>query len=496
MPAKTAPAAPPPHQLTRYAQAGYPAVAVATFEETRLVSEIMAAFPGREVLSIAAAGGLKNERTLKQVSPTAGYREAWQAAISKEAQILVVMDLQHIISGPAGYRPLLQALPAAKSQGCLIVLVAPAWSMPAELVHEIPVISIALPTAAELAAPLAVVTEATEKTLEGEQAAELCGAARGLTTAEAENAYALAALDGFTPATVETEKMRQVKSQCMSVERPADPASLGGLGRLKDYVTAEVLTSRDDDTLRVRGILLVGVPGTGKSLAAKVAAALLRWPLVRLDIGAAKGSLVGQSESNLRQALATADAIAPCVLWLDEIEKAVGGHASSAQTDGGTTLSMVGALLTWMQEHTSPVIVVATCNDYQKLPAELTRAGRFDERFFLDLPTAGERAAIAEVHLKRFSVTVDGLPAKVAEVTNDFTGAEIEQVIRSAARRTRREITPEAISQAAAEIIPISKHSKVQDLRAWAQDHLRPANDAPDQAPATARRIGSKSWQK
>src|SRR6185503_6948013 len=128
-----------------------------------------------------------------------------------------------------------------------------------------------------------------------------------------------------------------------------------------------------------------------------------------------------------------------CVLWLDEVEKAVGGHSSSSHTDGGTTLAMVGTLLTWMQEHKSSVLVIATCNDYNKLPTEMVRAGRFDEKFFLDLPNRKEREAIAEVHLRILKCEV-GFADSIAEMCEDWTGAEIEQLIKSAARRTNRKL--------------------------------------------------------
>lgn len=473
-----------PHILAPYIRAGYPAIAIETYESDRLISETLASFDKRPVFSYAATGGLRDERANKASTNTNGFPAAFAYAASKPEQIVFIMDFQHMVSSPAAYRPLIQALAACKAQGSIIVLVAPTWKLPEELKHELPVLQMPLPDTDALRAPLQIVREATG--LSGEESgfykeSALTSAARGLTIAEAENAFALAATrQTIDHAIVEGEKMRLVRSQCMSVEKPTTPEALAGLGQLKEYVTLEVLPGKDDAELFVRGILLIGIPGTGKSLTAKVIASLMQWPLLRLDVGAAKGSLVGQSEGNLRHALQTADAIAPCVLWLDEIEKAVGGHASSANTDGGTTLGMVGTLLTWMQEHTTPVIVVATCNDYAKLPPELTRAGRFDERFFLDLPTEGERRAIAGVHLKRFTgmKNVSPLDSDIASLTENWTGAEIEQLVRSAARRTKRNITAAAISDAATSIIPISKHGDIQKLRTWAQDHLRPANDA------------------
>jgi SpoVK/Ycf46/Vps4 family AAA+-type ATPase len=376
----------------------------------------------------------------------------------------------------------------------MVLLLAPSWNLPAELQHEIPVLQDPLPETGELETALDVIVEARKEAgkpvkLTTEQRKALLQSARGLTRNEAENAFALAAGNGLEPHAVETEKMRLVKSKCMSVEQPTDPESLGGMGELKRYVDQEVIPAKDDDQLRVRGILMVGIPGVGKSLACKAIAAKMGLPLVRLDISAAKGSLVGESEAALRHALATVDAVAPCVLWIDEIEKAVGGYSSSAQTDGGTTLGMVGALLTWLQEHTSPVVVVATCNDYQKLPPEMARAGRFDERFFLDLPVPSERVEIALIHLAKLGVEIDGLPKKVSAMTTDWTGAEIEQLVKSAARRTKRQVTEASLTEAAKDIIPISRSANIKDLREWANHYLRRANDS-DGAAKTGRRIG------
>ena len=357
--------------------------------------------------------------------------------------------------------------------------------------NEVGVRNAVADAAAELTGALDVVLEAIDrKDLKAPARASLLGAARGLTLNEAENAFSLSSLDGLQSEAVEAEKLRLVKSRCMTVEKARPASDLGGLGALKSYVENEVLPSKDDELLRVRGLILVGVPGTGKSLAARVIASQTGWPLVRFDIAAAKGSLVGESEATLRNALGIVDAIAPCVLWIDEIEKSVGGYQSSASTDGGTTLGMVGALLTWMQEHTSPVLVVATCNDYAKLPPEMTRAGRMDERFFLDLPPKSERMEIAEIHLKKVGVEVDGFPAEIADFTQDFTGAEIEQVVKSAARRTSRKITRQSLTNAAGEIVPISRSRNIKDLREWASHNLRRANDA-EQAPPvrTGRKV-------
>lgn len=384
--------------------------------------------------------------------------------------------------------------PAAKAAGALILLVAPSWQLLEELRHEIPVISWALPTREQLGAALDVCLAAVGQTADDATRRSVLDAASGLTLSEAEGAIALSLAEHgrLDRGTVETRKLELVRQTGgLEVYPPADPSSIGGLGELRRYLAEEVMPSWHDPELRVRGVLLVGVPGTGKSLAARALGAALQCPVVRLDVGACKGALVGESERNLRHALAVVDAVAPCVCWLDEIEKAVGGYASSARSDSGVTLGLVGALLTWMQERRSQVVIVATCNDYAALPPELTRAGRFDERFFVDLPTLAERREIAEVHLRRFGR--DGeCAAALAEATEGWTGAEIEQCVISAARRTRRQITPAALLDAAREIRPISRTraKEIEDLRSWARDALRRANTPEESAtPAVGRRV-------
>lgn len=479
--------------LKPYSDAGYACVAIETSEERRVVADICDTWPAKEakVMSIAAAGGLRDERQDKYVDAACNFPKAFQAISNYQESFLIVFDFQHMISAPVSYRPLLHSLPSLKAKGSMVVLVAPSWNLPAELRHEIPVINMPLPSVEELKVSLDNVKDSVRNQVKSFKLDEpaLLSAARGLTLAEAENVFALSAPEDFSPALVEREKMKLVRSNYMTVEKALNPSALGGLGLLKEYVTSEVLSSKEDEQLMVKGLLLVGVPGTGKSLSAKIISALLKWPLVRLDISAAKGSLVGQSESNIRNAFAIADAISPCVLWLDEVEKAVGGHASSAVTDGGTTLSMLGTILTWMQEHTTPVTVVATCNDYKKLPAELTRAGRWDEKFFLDIPTEEERMEIAKIHLTRLrcECKIDEYATEITAFTPEWTGAEVEQLIKSVARRTKRKVNIAEFHDQAQVIIPISKTAGIEDLRSWANDNLRKANSP--QKSATGRKM-------
>jgi hypothetical protein len=475
--------------LSTYAAAGYPAVAMATADEDRAISAVLHQFPDRPIFMVAATAGLIDARTGQAVEPGAGYPQAF-AKCAKEAEaVLIVLDYQHIVRNAAAYRVLRRMLPAVKAQGSLIVLIAPSWSLPPELEHDIPVLTDSLPSREELAASLDACATATGTTFTVDERAMLLDAGAGETLAQFENSAALsyASTGAYRADIISADKMEQIRACGYLSVLPARPISaLGGLGGLKSAITKTVLPAANDPELCVRGLLANGVPGTGKSLAATVIAGALGWPIVRWDVGRTKGQFQGMAEAGTARVFQLADAIAPCVLFIDEIDKAFGGMASSAQTDGGVLSSMGGQFLTWMQERTSRVVVVATCNDYSKLPAEMTR--RFNLRFFFDLPTTEEREEIASVHLSRFGDAA--LASAIAELTADWTGAEIEELVLDAARQTERHITRHALEECAREIKPLStvRAQEITALREWGKANLRLANSAPVAQPGKKTR--------
>jgi len=236
-------------------------------------------------------------------------------------------------------------------------------------------------------------------------------------------------------------------------------------------------------------VLLVGVPGCGKSLSAKAIAAAWAMPLLRLDMGALKSKWVGESEGNIRKALKVAETVAPCILWLDEIEKALGG-ATQGAADGGVSSDALGAILQWMQDRAGSVFVVATANDVSKLPPELLRKGRFDEVFFVDLPSMNERSAILRAALAEYgrdtsSIDVDA----VAAATVEFTGAELSALVPDAMFAAfadlARPITTDDLISAARATVPLARTAsdKITTLRQWAIGRARPAS-LPETAPA------------
>lgn len=263
-------------------------------------------------------------------------------------------------------------------------------------------------------------------------------------------------------------------------------AQVGGLHNLKQWLaerqTAFVATEDSVSTLDApldtpKGLMLLGVQGGGKSLAAKAIAGLWKVPLLRLDMGALYNKFHGETERNLRETLQLADNVSPCVLWMDEIEKSLG------QSDNeGISQRVLGTLLTWMAERKSPVFIVATSNDISRLPPELLRKGRLDEIFFVDLPNLKDRAVIAHIHLKQRNVECDKNAIKtIAEATEGFTGAEIEQAIVSAlysAKARQQSVSVEHIINAVDSTVPISvlRAEDIQALRTWASERAIMAN--------------------
>jgi SpoVK/Ycf46/Vps4 family AAA+-type ATPase len=233
--------------------------------------------------------------------------------------------------------------------------------------------------------------------------------------------------------------------------------------------------------------MLLGVQGCGKSLIAKAIAKEWSYPLLRFDLGKVFGGIVGQSEGNIRSALQVAAALEPCVLWIDEIEKGLAGMGSSDRSDGGTTARVVGTLLTWMQEKKEQVFVVATANRIDMLPPELLRKGRFDEIFFVDLPTQSVRRQILKIHLQKRRKLDKATEAKLdelAEQTRGFSGAELEEMVREAlldwyADLPNPKPLPVYLSRVAQQTNPLSvlMSTQIEDLRKWAGQRTRAASE-------------------
>jgi SpoVK/Ycf46/Vps4 family AAA+-type ATPase len=305
----------------------------------------------------------------------------------------------------------------------------------------------------------------------------------GLTASQAHRVFAKAivsdgVLDDRDIDLVMQEKKEIIREsealEFYAVTETAD--DVGGLDVLKEWLRlrerAFTQEARDYGLPAPKGVALIGIPGTGKSLTAKMIGGLWRLPLLRLDVGALFGSLVGESEERARRALGLAETVSPAILWLDEIEKSL-AHGSG---DSGTSARVFGTILTWMQEKKAPVFVVATANDITSLPPEALRKGRFDEIFFLDLPTFEERSEIFTVHLrKRNRMPRDFDIPQLARESQGYVGAEIEQAIIDAMYvgfNAQREFTTEDLSAAIKRQVPlsVSQRETIESLRNWLRE--------------------------
>jgi len=363
-----------------------------------------------------------------------------------------------------------------------ILVTSPSSKLPPEFKDEAVIIDFAPPTAAELEAVLNTLSRApgvkVNLTKLGRE--KLVQAARGLTAAQAQRVFSRAIVaDGVLDdrdITMVTEEKKQIIRESEALEyyeHTESPSDVGGLDVLKEWLRlrerAFTQEARDYGLPAPKGVALIGIPGTGKSLTAKMIAGLWRLPLLRFDVGSLFGSLVGESEERARRALQVAGAVAPCVLWLDEMEKSL-AHGGQ---DAGTSTRVFGAILTWMQEKKAPCFVVATANDISSLPPELLRKGRFDEIFFLDLPTVAERAEIFGVHLrKRKRLAQDFDLGRLAAESQGYVGSEIEQAIIDAMYvgfNGSREFNTEDVSAALKRQVPlsVSQRETIDALRDW-----------------------------
>jgi len=281
--------------------------------------------------------------------------------------------------------------------------------------------------------------------------------------------------------------MRASASEIARISEPSAVwrGSVGGLEYLKAWLDRRNGAFSDEARTfglpQPKGLLLLGVQGCGKSLTAKAIASRWRLPLVRLDMGRIFAGFIGSSEENVRKAIRIAEGVAPCVLWIDEIEKGLSG-TSGGESDGGTTARVFGALLTWMQEKTAPVFIVATANRITDLPPELLRKGRFDETFFIDLPSLRERAEIFAIHLRRRGRDEGEFDLfELAQEAAGFSGAEIEQAVIAGlyqAFETRGALTQAHVLAALAETRPLSAtmSEDIARLREWARTRMRAAS--------------------
>lgn len=416
---------------------------------------------------------------------------------SQRRAIYVLRDLHAFFDDRYVIRKLRDLCRVLRTKQATAVLLSPVMIIPQELEKEVSIIDWELPDRHELDLAVQRLTAHLPNGCEAGIAAmpegreQIVDATLGLTLAEAENAIAKSVVHHktFHLPTILSEKKHIIRKSGILeyYEAEENLDVIGGLDMLKSWLRrrrhAFTIKAREFGLPLPKGILLMGVPGCGKSLTAKAVGAAWQLPLLRLDVGKVFGGVVGASEGNIRKAIRTAEAIAPSILWIDELEK--GFSNSFSVSDGGTAARVFGTFLTWMQEKTTPVFVIATANSVLGIPPELLRKGRFDEIFFVDLPNSGERAEILKIHLakkRRLSEAQD--LRRLQEAMPEFSGSEIEQVIISAMYEafdhdpSIHELTTDQLLRAASEIVPlaVTMNEHIIRLREWAQTRARAAS--------------------
>lgn len=497
--------------LGTYVRAGYPIVTIISSEEDRALELIDELLRGKEMS--------KRPRKLFVWSVSRGFVDLGGRPAGKDDTRRPEQTLAFVAAYPEGalflfkdfhpylrdsapnaallIRQLRDLVPELKGSPRTLLWLSPLLQIPPELQKDVTVVDLPLPAESEYRQVLDRLVEQVKSNptvtvdLDEDAIDAIVKACQGLTRSEAENALAKAivsrqGLSGRDVRSILDEKEQIIrKSGILEYTAAVDNFSgIGGLGQLKTWLRQRnegfSQRARDFGLPNPRGVMLVGVPGCGKSLCAKAVAAEWQKPLLKFDLGRVFAGLVGESEERMRKALSVAEGVAPCVLWIDELEKGLAGIGGSG--DSGVATRVFGTLLTWMEEKTQPVFVVATANDISQLPPELLRKGRLDEIFFVDLPTTRNRAEILMIHLaRRQRSPTDYDIAAVARATDGFSGAELEEVVINALFEAYdekdRTLKTAHLLNAAREIIPLSRSRarQMETLRQWAATNCRMA---------------------
>ncbi len=486
-------------KITNYIRAGYPGLYIVSHEEGRVDAEMVQV--AKEINYCLffwnVVDGLINVEKKQSVKQANDPLEALMAVNELDEKSIVLLKDFHLFiadPNPILIRQFKAVLQMAKTRNKTLIIVGCRLCLPPELEREITVVEFSLPDKEQLGLVLNGILESAKmKEMEDEQRDKVLDAACGLTTIETENAFALSVVQckGIHSDIIAREKAQAVKKNGLLeiIETQESLESIGGLDVLKEWL----LKRRHAFSQRaieyglpaLKGVLILGLPGTGKSLTAKATAKVFGVPLLKLDAGKIFAGIVGQSESNLRSIMQTAEAIAPCVLWLDEVEKGFSGSRSSNATDGGTSARVFGSFISWMQEKSAPVFIVATANDVSQLPPEMLRKGRFDELFFVDLPNLSEREAIWKIQISKYARDPKDFDiVQLARATEGLTGSEIENVFIESLFQSfdaDDEPTDLTIARVLTEFVPLSKlmAEQISGLRNWAKGRARLATSPP-----------------
>ena len=413
-----------------------------------------------------ATGGQSDDADQSASDPLAAIRTL-RTATGDTATLLVLSNFHRFLNSAEIVQALAEQLVTGKQTRTFVVVLSPVVAIPVELEKLFVVVEHQLPNREQLHEIAAGIAAEDGELPTGAELDTVLDAACGLTRYEAENAFSLSLVRHgriTSEAVWELKSGMLKKSGLLELHRGQDDFNaLGGLQSLKAFCRRSLLQpGRGNPLKRPRGVLLLGVPGTGKSAFAKALGRETGRPTLILDVGALMGSLVGQTENNIRQALRIADAMAPCILFVDEIEKGLSGVASSGQTDSGVSARLFSSVLTWLNDHTSDVYFIATSNDISKLPPEFSRSERFDAIFFSDLPSDREKSAIWDLYIRQFELDAD----QTRPDDEKWTGAEIRSCCRLAA------LLDIPLSEAARNVVPVAvtASESVDQLRQWSNE--------------------------
>jgi len=473
-------------QLSLTLRARYPLIYIPSHEEERVEAsiELVAKSLGRSVFIWDFVDGYQgNSNDLGT-----GKRNPLQALefVEKIATgaVFILRDFDRFLDDVAISRKLKNLSRRLKSESQNLIMISSTINIPDPLSEAITVLEFPLPQALEIQREIEQIAAISGGSIDARALDDLVRACQGLSLERIRRVLGRAIAEHNQVRHEDVELILSEKRQSIRQTQILDfyPSTteigdIGGLDNLKEWLLRRGGSfserARQYGLPHPRGLLLAGIQGTGKSLTAKAIAHHWHLPLLRLDVGRLFAGLVGESESRTRQMIQLAEALSPCILWIDEIDKAFSGL--DGRGDSGTTNRVFGTFLTWMAEKTSPVFIVATANNIRQLPPELLRKGRFDEVFFVGLPNQAERQQIFTVHLSKFrphhlrSYDVD----RLAYETPDFSGAEIEQSIIEAMHlgfSQNRDFSNEDILEAASQIVPLAHtaQQEIQLLQEWA----------------------------
>ncbi len=500
--------------VTECIKAGYSSIIIKTAEEDRAIKECLNAGKecGKRTFCWSCTKGIEEilenpirqndcidmgEYYIKSENPDLAdaqdvLNDAMNLNDQKGEYILILLDFHHYLNRADVLRSAKDAFKQVGGIGACFVFVSNSFDVPIDWEDSVISIELRLPNKEEIKEHLEEMVNLYKDQLKLEDLDQLdelvdkaSEIALGLTITQAENAFATS----FSKAeTIDLHIISEVKAQIICTDGLLEfwsnnkNVEIGGMHTFRDYTKKRLLAfsekAKEYGLPNPKGVLLVGIPGCGKSLAAKSLAQEWNVPLIKCDLGKLFGSYVGDTEANTRKALKTAEAMSPCVLWIDEIEKGLAGAGSSGSNDSGVSSRMFASILTWMQEKEKPVYVIATANSITSLPQELLRKGRFDEIFFVDLPNQEERKEIIEIQIKKKQRETKNFDInEISKRCDGFTGAEIEEMIVSSMFEAyadgERDLEEKDILSVIDKTIPASKgfmSKTVSSLQQWAEE--------------------------